>query len=320
MLKNKAALKTYGLVAAVLTVFILGGLALSQEKNVSLVMEGKKSEIITRSLTVKGLLEEQDIKWNSKDYINPNPDSLLRPGVTVYFLKSVPVEISVDDRLIKINHPGPKLEAIGAAGITVHPLDTVGGVFDKGQSPIRISIVRVREEIYETEEAIPFEKRRILDPELRMGQVKILEQGVPGLVKKKYLIHYENGKETGRQILTTQIIKEVNHEVTALGTKGTIMVASRSLVQPRKIVTLQATAYTHTGNTTFTGIYPRIGTVAVDPRVIPLGTKLWVEGYGFGIAQDTGGLIKGNIIDLFMNTEAECKRWGRRTVRVYILG
>jgi 3D (Asp-Asp-Asp) domain-containing protein len=46
---------------------------------------------------------------------------------------------------------------------------------------------------------------------------------------------------------------------------------------------------------------------------------MWVEGYGYGIAQDTGGLIKGNIIDLFMDTKEDCLRWGRRNVKVYIL-
>ena len=86
-----------------------------------------------------------------------------------------------------------------------------------------------------------------------------------------------------------------------------------------QIWTLQATAYTHTGNPTFTGVYPHVGTIAVDPALIPLGSKMWVEGYGFGIAQDTGGAVKGEVIDLFMETKQECWQWGRRKVQVYIL-
>jgi 3D (Asp-Asp-Asp) domain-containing protein len=79
---------------------------------------------------------------------------------------------------------------------------------------------------------------------------------------------------------------------------------------------MEATAYTHTGNQTFTGTWPKIGTVAVDPRKVPLGTRGYVIGYGFVIAEDTGGLIKGDIIDLFMETEEECWEWGRRPVEV----
>ena len=60
-------------------------------------------------------------------------------------------------------------------------------------------------------------------------------------------------------------------------------------------------------------------TIAVDPSVIPLGTKVYVEGYGYAIAADTGGAIKGNRVDLFFNTEAEASNWGVRNLDVYIL-
>jgi 3D (Asp-Asp-Asp) domain-containing protein len=66
-------------------------------------------------------------------------------------------------------------------------------------------------------------------------------------------------------------------------------------------------------------MYPQYGVVAVDPRVIPLGTRLFVEGYGSAIAGDTGGAIKGNRIDLCFNSDDEAEKVGRRTVRVLIL-
>ncbi len=81
----------------------------------------------------------------------------------------------------------------------------------------------------------------------------------------------------------------------------------------------EATAYCYTGNRTATGTWPSRGTIAVDPEVIPLGSKLYVEGYGEGIAEDTGGAIKGEIIDLYMESEAECWDWGRRQVEVRII-
>lgn len=81
----------------------------------------------------------------------------------------------------------------------------------------------------------------------------------------------------------------------------------------------EATAYTWTGNQTATGTWPSRGTIAVDPAIIPLGTRLYVEGYGEGIAEDTGGAIKGEILDLYMESEDECWSWGRRTVEVRII-
>ncbi len=84
-------------------------------------------------------------------------------------------------------------------------------------------------------------------------------------------------------------------------------------------VTFEATAYTWTGNQTATGSWPSRGTVAVDPQVIPLGTRLWIEGYGEAVALDTGGAVKGNVIDVYLPTEAECWQWGRRQVEVRVI-
>ena len=71
---------------------------------------------------------------------------------------------------------------------------------------------------------------------------------------------------------------------------------------------------------TASGMRVRHGVVAVDPRVIPLGTRLYVEGYGYSIAADTGGsAISGYRIDLYMEKVADAYRWGRRTVKVYVL-
>lgn len=78
-----------------------------------------------------------------------------------------------------------------------------------------------------------------------------------------------------------------------------------------RVIVMEATAYTWTGQRTASGTWPAVGTVAVDPQVIPLGTKLYIEGYGPAVALDTGGLVKGNIIDVYLPTEDECWQWGQ---------
>ena len=67
------------------------------------------------------------------------------------------------------------------------------------------------------------------------------------------------------------------------------------------------------------GTIPKVGTIAVDPTLIPMGTKLYVEGYGYGVAEDIGGSIKGNRIDIFLDTYNEAIKWGRRNVKLYII-
>lgn len=91
----------------------------------------------------------------------------------------------------------------------------------------------------------------------------------------------------------------------------------------KKTMTMEATAYSG-GTLTAMGLRPvrdpnGISTIAVDPNVIPLGSKVYIPGYGYAIASDTGGVIKGNIIDLYMNSHEECVAWGRRQVTLHIV-
>lgn len=118
---------------------------------------------------------------------------------------------------------------------------------------------------------------------------------------------------------------------------GVLEASDGTLIQYTDVYQLEATAYCacHSccgkwpGNKwygiTATGTRAKVGTIAVDPNVIPLGTKVYIEGlygaknYGYAVAEDTGGAIKGQIIDLYFNTHKETVNWGRQQVKVYIL-
>ena len=91
-------------------------------------------------------------------------------------------------------------------------------------------------------------------------------------------------------------------------------------VEVKLIDNFELTFYTHTGNRTASGVYPKAGrTVAVDKNVIPLGTMIYVEGYGLYVAEDTGGDIKGKRLDVFVDTKEEAIKLGRKTAKVYLL-
>ena len=105
--------------------------------------------------------------------------------------------------------------------------------------------------------------------------------------------------------------KPVN-KVVAEGTRFVFDGSSYS----RKL-TVKAYAYTGGGRTAM-GTQARVGEIAVDPSVIPLGTTVYIEGVGERRAEDTGGNIKGNTIDIYMNSEAECRSWGVRYITIYI--
>lgn len=92
------------------------------------------------------------------------------------------------------------------------------------------------------------------------------------------------------------------------------------LVEVKPVDEFELTFYMHTGNRTASGIYPKAGrTVAVDKNIIPLGTMIYVEGYGIMVAEDTGGDIKGKRLDVFVDTKEEAVKLGRKKAKVFLL-
>lgn len=159
------------------------------------------------------------------------------------------------------------------------------------------------------------------EAQVREGVRVVLKEGKPGLKKVRYEVVTINGKEQKR-VLEEKVIRKPITRVILVGTGRNL--SSRGGVQRvKKVLEMEATAYCAgydgVDRVTATGVRARYGIAAVDSRVIPLGTLLYVEGYGLALAADRGRAIKGNRIDLFMESYAEAKRWGRRKVKVYIL-
>lgn len=201
----------------------------------------------------------------------------------------------------------------------------------------KISIIKVDVKVIEKEVEAPFKTIKKKNKELSHKQSKILVQGVNGKNKVKCKEYYAGDKLIKEEVIHVETLVKPIDQVFEEGTKD-VFTNDRGDFTARKAIKMVATAYEagprSTGKRpgdkgygiTASGARAKRGTVAVDPRVIPLGTKLYVKSltpgvpdYGFAIAQDTGGAIKGNKIDLFMDTVWECLQFGRRPVMVYIL-
>ena len=147
----------------------------------------------------------------------------------------------------------------------------------------------------------------------------------------------ETKEETKKEVKTETTVKAQAQTQTQTQEKAVISQQQEPKAEPKqevqasvneeKTLTMTATAYTAscegcsgvTANGTDLRANPNAKVIAVDPSIIPLGTKVWVEGYGEAIAADTGGAIKGNKIDLFMASQSDAVNWGRKTVQVKIL-
>jgi uncharacterized protein YabE (DUF348 family) len=312
-----------GPVAAVFvfTVVLLASLFFALQKPVTLAVDGK--EVQTRvffSNTVRDVLEDHDIKIGAYDRVDPSLNSKVKKNQRIIITRAFKVKVIADGESREIiTPPIPVKEAIRIAGVEVGDMDIVKTMpVDMTVPDQEIEIIRVAEEVQVIDEAVPFQVERTTDNTLEKGLTRTIHPGVEGLARNTVKITYHDGQEVKREVINTEVVKEPQNKVVAMGAITSVSRGGQQL-NFREARYMTASAYTYTGNRTATGQTPAVGMVAVDPSVIPLGTRMYVEGYGYAVAADTGGSIRGDRLDLFMEERSQCLNWGRRTVKVYIL-
>jgi 3D (Asp-Asp-Asp) domain-containing protein len=197
-----------------------------------------------------------------------------------------------------------------------------------------IKVTTVREITETVEEPIEYVSLIQYDSQLATGQRMIAQGGEDGAVHREYRVRSINGQETRRE-LVSETITPATDEVVSIGTyvrpapaavaaavAAPAPVASVGDMVCSRTLNVYATWYTAASaggsgiTATGTGVYK--GIVAVDPRVIPLGTRMYIPGYGYATAADTGGAIRGNHIDLGYGAD-DVKDWRTRWVDICIL-
>ena len=182
---------------------------------------------------------------------------------------------------------------------------------------------------------IPFEVIYCQDPTLMEGEEIVLTPGVKGQMLCVDMVSYVNGKEVNRSSISRDVISQPINAVIAVGNgvlqpgQGVYTTVDGEQIPYIRKLSVQATAYSRfdagCNDWTATGAYATYGVIAVDPSIIPLGSKVYIVSddgkfiYGFASAEDTGGAIKGNRIDLCYDSVAECFIFGRRQCTVYII-
>jgi uncharacterized protein YabE (DUF348 family) len=303
-----------------LVVALAGGLWFWQVKDVTVEADGRQQTRLTFEKTVADVLAEQHIRVGAHDRVEPGLQARVAKGTRITVQRAFATRVVADGRSVEIvSPPVPVREAVRMAGFRLGPADIVtpppGSVTRPGRD---IRVVRVVSRIEVTKQVIPCEVQRIADPTLERGLTRTLRRGQDGVVEQAVRTVYHDGVAVARSVLSRRTVRQAVPRVIAMGTITAVSRGGTRLEFSRALLA-ESTAYTYTGRRTASGLAPAVGLVAVDPSLIPMGSRLYVEGYGFARAADVGSAIKGNRIDVFLESRSQCLSWGRRTVKVYVL-
>jgi len=306
-------------------------------KKVTIQDGDHEKDVYTTAKTVKEFMESQELHVNDHDKMNYSFEDPIYENLKLVIDRAFPLVIKNGKQEEEVWSTSTTVaDFLEQQGITLGELDRVEPELDKKVEPnSKIKIVRVEKVTDVVEEPIDYAIITKKDSTLAAGTEKVVQQGKEGMLKKEYEVTKENGKEVNRELISETKVKDSVNKVVAVGTKVVVAQVSRGKTVSAnsdapsggKEMYVSATAYTAYCNgcsgVTATGINlranPNLKVIAVDPRVIPLGTKVWVEGYGYAVAGDTGGAIKGNRIDVFVASKEEAYRFGRRQVKIRIL-
>ena len=284
-------------------------------REVTAAINGEKFEFESKAHTVEGFLEENDIEFSEGDYVSQPLTAYISDGMKIKIDHATDFKITADGKTRKYRTLANTVsEALKDKNVKVGKNDIVEpGMDELLTKNMKIVIKRVKIKEETKEEKIEFKTVTKDDSSLDEGTTMVVTEGKEGKAKVTYKVTYVDGVESSRSEISRETLTAAVDKVVANGTRINFDGQSYS----RKLV-VKAYAYHTGGGWTAMSTPARVGEIAVDPSVIPLGSEVYIEGVGARRAEDTGGDIIGNTIDIYMGSEAECKSWGVRYVTIYI--
>ncbi len=306
---------------------------------------------------VANVIEQENLEFSETDTINYSLDEKLSDGMKIIIENPIKVKVKVDGKVIKGETFSADVETVlSRCGIELGKDDVVtperGTIIKKNTT---ITIGRVSYKEVTRKEKADYGTTYEDTSKMYKGATFVKSRGVKGEKEVVYRIKYVEGKKVGEEAVSEKITKEPVNQVVVRGTKKPLPghTAASVTVGKKNIKTISnfklpskytigedmvpttykqkfkgpGTAY-NGGYRTSTGKIPEPGYVAVDPDIIPYGSKLWITSddgryvYGYAIAADNGGFTwngSGTLVDLYFNSEYECIQFGRRAVTIYIL-
>ncbi|BBI30636.1 3D domain-containing protein [Cohnella abietis] len=338
-----------------ITIMFMSLLQKAATKSITIIDNGIASVFVTQTSNVLGFLEEQDIQVGPNDRLSLQLADPLKEGSQIVIDRAVGVTIKADGKKeVAYTIEDTVGGVISELNISLNDEDRVSPALS---SPLKdgmtVSVVRVRKEVVETKRPIAFTVVEQKNKDLETGKQKVVTTGKDGLVVLKTERVYEDGKLVSQEMIEKTIAQPAVQQVVAIGTKKkpevvtlsyngkpssaeakTVSLNGRSVKVKRMLSNVTLTAYsageastgkskgdTGYGITSSGAVVQEGRTIAVDPKVIPIGWWVYIEGIGFRRAEDTGSAVKGKKIDVYYDSEKHVNKFGlKRGYTVYVIG
>lgn len=324
---NKLLLTAIG----ILVIVALSITILLKVKTITVVIDGQEKQYKTFKSTVGKVLKEENIALGEKDKVEPKLDYKLSKNDKITIKRAFNINVAVDGEVLDILTSDEKVDdVLKAQNIQLRAADKVNPALDsKLSKDMKIEVIRVDSKTVVDSSTVDFTTTVKTNSSMPNTQKKVLQEGQQGERQVTTEITYENGKEVLRTILNDTITKKPVEKIVVQGTYPLMPINRGGDPIPYKnVFKVRATAYSaiHGIGTTYTAsgrLAVRnpdgYSTIAVDPKVLPYGTKVFVEGYGLAIAADCGSGIQDNEIDVFFDYRSEALKWAVKYVNVYVL-
>lgn len=294
-------------------------------------------KVTTTSISVGKLLAKQGIVLTEDDKINYELEDMVTNQSVIKINRAFPVNLT---------YQGETKECKTAAETVADVLEDEGIVLGGGDEVTPSLDAKVNEndhivvvdhdvQYITVQEKLPYRTVENENADLAPGERVVVQKGEEGVIEYEYAYRYEDGSEVERRLVRELKLSDPVDEIVEYGPEDVFELGAIPASKPSNyshVKTFQATAYDASpadngiwAGQTSTGMPLVYGVVAVDPRVIPYGTKMYIESadgqyvYGYAIAGDCGGAIKGNKVDLFFPSRSDCYKFGRRNVNIYFL-
>ncbi|NOU98333.1 DUF348 domain-containing protein [Paenibacillus sp. LMG 31456] len=318
-------------------------------KKVSVVVNGQESVVYTKQWVLQSFLDEQGISVGEHDRLSAELGTKLKSGDRIAIDHAQPVQLTADGETKTLYTVAKTVGTVlNELKVPVGELDKVSPAIDADLTENRaIQIVRVKKETEEVSESIAFDVEKKNDPQLVKGKEQIVQEGQEGLLLKTKEKLFEDGKLVSEQVVDEKVKSESINKIVAIGTKNPVVALSASSPNLQDVMksgvsfgvkqvinNVTLTAYSAGASSTGKSAeHPQYGltssgtrvtegrTIAVDPKVIPLGWWVYIDGLGFRRAEDTGSAVKGNKVDVYFDSNDYANRFGtKRGYTIYVIG